>query len=114
MAKLTQATKEQPTSLTSHLTSPFTLCFRYKLYNNYTFSKMKGHQLKEWQHFLDQVSQMTFEDVEKRYRRISDTTDTFKDEQVIHYGISEAFRVHGIIEGGQFVVLRLDPKHSVH
>lgn len=114
MAKLTKTPGKRPERLSNHLSVPFSLCFRYRLQNGYTFAELTVHQLREWQSFLNLSSQMTFEQVERRYRRISDSRDTFNGEQVIHYGIGKVFRIHGIIEGTQFVVLRLDPNHEYH
>ena len=107
LAKGDQANKS-PISL------PFTLCFKYKLQNGYTFNDLNTAQIKDLQKFLDIVSQLTFQQVEQRYRRKSDPNDTFNGDQVIHYGITQVFRIHGTIENGQFVVLRLDPRHQVH
>lgn len=114
MGKLTKGDLRKATKLTSHLSLPFTLCFKYKLQNGYALDDLNAAQIKDFQKFLDTVSQLTFQQVEKRYRRKSDTNDTFNGDQVIHYGITQVFRVHGTIENGQFVVLRLDPKHQVH
>lgn len=114
MAKLTNKIQRHPTRLSNRLTSPFTLCFKYKLQNGYSFSDMDSSHLKELQKFLNCVVDMTFEQVERRYRRKSDKADTFSGEQVIHYGISDTFRLHGIIENGQFMVLRIDPRHKYH
>ena len=114
MARLTNKSSVDPTKLNSHLRVPFSLCFREKLFNGYTFKELKKEQLRDWQKFLDIVSQLTFEQVERRYRRDSDTTDTYGGEQIIHYWVSESFRVHGVIQNAQFVVLRLDPNHRVH
>lgn len=114
MSKLTKEVQEPSERLSNHLSSPFSLCFRYKLQNGYTFSDLNVHQLREFQAFLNRSSQMTFEQVERRYRRASDTSDTFNGDQVIHYGIGQVFRIHGIIEEAQFVVLRLDPTRKYH
>ncbi len=114
MAHLTKHAAKKPELLTNRLEMPFVLCFKYKLENGYTLSDMKTPQFKELQVFLDRVSQMTFSQVERRYRRNSDKGDIFEGEQVIHYGIGETFRIHGIIENGQFIVLRLDPQHKYH
>lgn len=114
MAKLTKAIPKQSERLSNRLSTPFSLCFRYKLQNGYTFSDLNIHQLREFQAFLNLTSQMTFEQVERRYRRTSDTNDTFNGDQVIHYGVGQVFRIHGIIEDAQFVVLRLDPEHKYH
>lgn len=113
--KLTSKTRpptRQP--LSNRTSSPFTICFKYKLQNRYTFSDLKPDNLKGLQAFLDKVSGMTFQQVDQTYRRTSDSSDVFQDEQVIHYAVSRQFRIHGIIENGQFVVLRLDPEHKVH
>lgn len=77
MSKLTKETKKPSERLSNRLSSPVSLCFRYKLQNGYTFSDLNKHQLREFQAFLDLSSQMTFEQVEQRYRRKSDTNDTF-------------------------------------
>ena len=114
MPKLTKETQKLSERLSNRLSAPFSLCFRYKLQNGYTFSDLNIHELREFQAFLNLSSQMTFEQVERRYRRKSDTNDTFGGDQVIHYGIGEVFRIHGIIEEAQFVVLRLDPEHKYH
>ncbi len=114
MPKLTKETKRPLERLSNRLSVPFSICFRYKLQNGYTFSDLDKQQLKEFQAFLNLASQMSFEQVERRYRRKSDTNDTFCGSQVIHYGIGEVFRILGIIEEAQFVVLRLDPTHKYH
>ena len=114
MAKLTNARIKKTAKLNSHLSSPFSICFKHKLMNGYTFEGLSARDMKIWQGFLDLASQMTFEQAERRYRRISDDTDTFDGEQIIHYAIGEAFRIHGVIENGQFVVLRMDPTHKFH
>ena len=75
---------------------------------------MNPAQVRDFQKFLDIVSQMTFQQVEQRYKRKSDKNDTYNGDQVIHYGVTEVFRIHGTIEMGQFVVLRLDPNHKFH
>ena len=113
MAKLTNPGRPKE-RLTDKLNAPFSLCFKYRLANGYTFSELSVQQLREWQNFLDLAAQMTFQDVERRYRRNSDKKDEFQGEQVIHYGIGKVFRIHGVIENGQFVVLRMDPDHKFH
>lgn len=115
MPKLTNKTqpgKRPPIS--NHLSSPFILCFKYQLHRGYTFDTLTHIHLKEFQRFLNQISAMTFQDVEKNYRRSSDSSDTFEGKQVIHYGFGKRFRIHGVIEEGQFVVLRIDPDHNYH
>lgn len=114
MAKLTKKGGEPPKIISSHLSSPFSLCFKYKLEKGYTFDDMTVRDTKEFQKFLDIAAQLSFEQAERRYRRKSDTNDTLDGEQIIHYGIGEDFRIHGIIDNAQFVVLRLDPNHKFH
>lgn len=114
MGKLTKKDTKVSAPLTNKLSLPFTLCFKYRLENGYTFDDMNESQIKDFQKFLNLVSEMTFQQVEKRYRRKSDSSDIYNGDQVIHYGITEVFRIHGTIENGQFVVLRLDPRHRFH
>ena len=114
MAKLTKETIKSKIPIKRELSDRFILCFKDKLQNGYTFAGLTDRQLKEWQNFLDIVSQLSFEQVERRYRRESDTNDTYNGLQVIHYGVGQTFRIHGVIENAQFVVLRIDPLHSFH
>ncbi len=114
MGKLTKGALQKATKLTSHLSLPFTLCFKYKLQNGYTFNDLNTAQIRDLQKFLDIVSQLTSQQVKQRYERESDPNDTFNGNQVTHYGITQVFHIHGTIENGQFVVLRLDPRHHVN
>ncbi len=114
MAKLTSGVAERSRKLSNRISSPFILSFKYRLENGYAFSDLNTQHLKEFQSFLNLASKMTFEQGERRYRRKPDTTDSFDGAQVIHYGISQSFRIHGIVENGQFMVLRLDPSHRFH
>ena len=114
MPILTNNYGSNPTKISKNIYSYFSICFRYKLPKDFNFEQLSKKNIKEWQSFLDKSSKMTFEQVEKIYKRPSDKNDTFRGEQVIHYGFGEGFRIHGIIEEGQFVVLRLDPNHKFH
>ena len=113
MSKLAKS-RETPTKLTNRLSSPFSLCFKYPLEQGYTFNDMSLAQVREFQKFLDLSAQMSFEQAERRYRRQSDTNDIKDGDQVIHYGIGKTFRIHGVIQNAQFVVIRLDPNHKFH
>ena len=57
---------------------------------------------------------MNFDEVDKAFLRPADKEDTFNGSQVIHYKVTDSFRIHGIIENMRFKVLRLDPNHRVH
>lgn len=50
MAKLTQKQKREV---------PFELCFKYPLENGYTFKELTPENVKQFQVFLNKVSQMT-------------------------------------------------------
>lgn len=93
---------------------PFILCFKYKLQNKYTFKEFKAEHNRVFQAFLDKVSNMTVNDVDKLYLRHPDHQDTFRGLSVQHYTVNEKFRIHGVFENGEFVVLRLDTKHQIH
>ena len=113
--KLTNKNKSQHGELLSNRNnSPFILSFKYVLQTGYKFTQLSKADLKIFQSFLDKISNMTFADVDKLYRRNSDKNDTYLAKQVIHYAISKKFRLHGIIEGICFFVVRLDANHNVH
>lgn len=112
--KLTQVNNVPTQRLSKRTSIPFSITFRHKLQNGYKFTDLKREDYKEFQAFLDKVCGMSFNDVDILYRRKSDEHDTYNDEQVIHYWVGGAFRIHGTIESGQFIVLRLDPGHKVH
>ena len=48
------------------------------------------------------------------YARKPDTSDSYKGMQVYHYEVTEAFRIHVVIEAGYYKIIRLDPRHKVH
>ena len=100
--------------LSSRNNTPFVLSFKYALQKGYKFTHLSKADLKVFQNFLDKISNMTFADVDKLYRRNSDKNDTYLAKQVIHYAVSRKFRIHGIIEGIFFYVVRLDANHNVH
>ena len=93
---------------------PFILAFKYPLQKGYTFSSLSNTNVIEFQRFLDKISKMTFDQVDKSFRRPTDKNDTFNDSQVIHHEVSKSFRIHGVIENARFKVLRLDPNHKYH
>jgi hypothetical protein len=93
---------------------PFLIVFKDKLQKDFNFEKLQKSHLKQFQSFLDIVSQMSFNDVEKLYGRKPDKNDTYQDRGVVHFEVSQSFRIHGIIEGEYFIALRLDPNHKVH
>ena len=90
------------------------LCFRYPLENGYTFKELSPENVKQFQSFLNKVSQMTVTQVDKLFLRKPDKSDTFKGMQVYHYEVTKVFRIHVVNESGYYKVIRLDPKHRVH
>lgn len=100
--------------LTTKVDVPFQLCFRYKLQKGFSFENLQKDNLKALQGFLDKVSQMTVDQVDKLYGRKPDKQDIFNGQQVKHYEVNLKFRIHGINESGYFKVIRLDPNHEVH
>ena len=100
--------------LTTEKSRPFIVCFEYILAKNYNFTTLSKSHLKELQSFLDRVSELKFEQVDKLYLRSPDKQDMFKGMQVKHYGFGDCFRIHGVIKEGKFFVIRLDPNHSWH
>lgn len=105
MAKLTQS---------QYLEVPFELCFKYPLKKGYTLELLSKKNLKEFQSFLDKVSQMSVDQVDKMYARKPDSQDMYLGMHVYHYEVTKAFRIHVINEGGQYKIIRLDPNHKFH
>ena len=114
MGKLTDRKRSDSGKLSDRVYAPFSITFRHKLLNGYRLSDLKRENYKELQSFLDKVCGIPFNDVDKLYRRKSDSDDSYEGEQIIHYEVTGKFRIHGIIENSQFIVLRLDPNHRVH
>lgn len=111
---LTIKNKPPVEPLSKHVVVPFSITFRHKLQSGYRFTDLKPEHLKEWQRFLDKVSGQSFNEVDRLYRRKTDTTDVYNGEQIIHYQVSGIFRIHGIVQAGHFLVIRMDPEHKVH
>lgn len=105
MAKLTQS---------KYLEVPFELCFKYPLERGYTLDLLDKKNLKEFQAFLNRVSQMSVDQVDKLYGRKPDAQDSYLGMQVYHYEVTRAFRIHVINEGGQYKIIRVDPNHRFH
>lgn len=112
--KLTQHNNAESGCLSKRTSAPFSITFRHKLLNGYRLSDLKRENYKELQAFLDKVCGISFDSIDKLYRKQSDTTDLYDGEQIIHYAVTKKFRIHGIIENAQFIVLRLDPNHQYH
>lgn len=100
-------------SLTNKTSAKFVISFKYKLYKNYTFLELQLRDNRKLQKFLDKITNMTYQQVEDSYRRENDKNDKFRGVQVIHYGYDD-LRLHGILEDGYFVVIRIDPYHKFH
>jgi hypothetical protein len=75
---------------------------------------MQLYDLKGLQKFLDAVSGLSVSDVDGRYKCKSDMLDTIDGQQIVHYEVTQSFRIHGVYLSGQFEVVRLDPHHRVH
>ncbi|EFE93071.1 hypothetical protein HMPREF1986_01829 [Oribacterium sp. oral taxon 078 str. F0263] len=105
MAKLTQKQNREV---------PFELCFKYPLENGYSFKNLKPENIKQFQAFLDKVSHMTVTQVDKAFSRKPDSNDTYRGMQIYHYGVTDTFRIHVVIEAGYYKIIRLDPRHQVH
>lgn len=113
--KLYEAKQQsKPVKLSSRLDVPFIISFKYPLKNGYTFAEMRPEDNKAFQSFLNKVSNMTFNQVDTAHRKKSDVHDLYNGQQVIHYGVSGTFRIHGVIENSRFKVIRLDPRHKFH
>jgi len=109
-----ETTPSNRSPLSKRTSLPFILSFQYLLKRGYTFQDLSQRQIKDFQRFLNKIAGMTFNDVDKMYLRNTDSKDIFCGQQIIHYAVTDVFRIHGIIEDSQFKVLRLDPSHKFH
>lgn len=100
--------------LTNHRDVQFELCFKYRLENGYRLTDMSQADSKDFQRFLDKVSGMTVQQVDNKYIRKPDKNDTYQGLQVIHYAVTDSFRIHVVLEDGFFKIIRLDPNHRFH
>jgi len=98
----------------NHRSIPFELCFKYPLATGFTFKELSKQNIKDFQAFLDKVSKMTVSQVDSLYARKPDKNDKYNNLQVYHYGITDTFRIHVVIENGYYKIIRLDPNHKVH
>ena len=93
---------------------PFELCFKYPLEKGYTFKEMSLSDVKQFQGFLDKVSRMTVTQVDNLFSRKPDANDSYNGMHVYHYGVTDDFRIHVVIEDGYYKLIRLDPNHKFH
>lgn len=105
--------------LTKSNKTKLVVSFGLKLENSFNFKKMKKDDLNIFQKFLDDSTELSWDEMESRYMRDPDTTDTYviknSDFPVYHFGKSgSAFRLHGILADGYFHITRIDPNHKVH
>ena len=77
--------------LTNQRDVPFELGFKYPLEKGYTFKEMSMRDIKDFQGFLDKVSNMTVQQVDKLYAR-KDIIKLYGLIQIIRY-IIKIFRV---------------------
>lgn len=119
LTELNQCSTNLPGILTTANSLPFTVCLRNKLEKGYDFNCLEKRHLKDLQRFLDKVSGLSITDAEKLYLRPNtDKGDTKRMDdqelQVVHFGVTDKFRLHGYYEGDLFIVCRLDPEHKYH
>lgn len=116
MSVLTKQTGEKIKDrlLTIKCDSPFVLGFRYPLEKKFTLAEMEKRNNKDFQRFLDKISQMSVQQVDELFARKPDKNDTYRGMQVLHYGVTDSFRIHVVFEDGIYKIIRFDPNHKVH
>lgn len=106
--------EERGVILTDRKNALFSICFSFKLENNYGVDRLTKDHLKQFQRFLDTYLQQPISLVDCNCIRKPDREDKYKDRQVQHYEVGRKFRIHGIYIGSVFHVIRLDPEHEFH
>ena len=106
--------KQSPVLLTNRRDVLFELSFKYPLIKGYTFKELEKRNVNDFQRFLDKIVKMTVQQVDESFARQPDKNDNYANTQILHYEITDSFRIHVILEEGRYVVLRLDPNHKLH
>ena len=116
MAKLANITRPNtvPKPLTANTNAPFVLGFKHRLASGYTFKDLSQRNVKDFQSFLDKICKMTVQQVDNLYSRKPDLNDVYENKNVRHYSVTDAFRIHAVLDEGVYVVIRLDPNHNFH
>lgn len=104
----------QGAKLTKNTPPPFIVSFRRKLLSGYRLVDLEKRDMAQLQKFLDVASELSIQEMEKRYRHKPDRQDKFDGKYVEHYGFENGFRIHGIFFDGRFEVIRIDPNHKKH
>jgi len=112
--KLTSNSETPQGSGLTNRNRPFVVCFKYHLPKDFCFTKLEKQSIKDFQSFLDKVSSMTFHDAKELYEKQPDALDVYNEMPVVHYKVTDRFRLHGVVEDGEFCVIRLDPNHKFH
>ena len=101
--------------LTTKTDVPFVLKFKSPLEKSFTFKEMNQQNNKDFQNFLNKISRMTVQEVDKLFVRPPDKEDIVNGKQVIHYAVTDKFRIHVVMDNdGYFEVIRMDPNHKFH
>lgn len=69
-------------------------CFKYPLENVYTFKDLTPENTRQFQAFLNKISQMTVTQVDRAFARKQDKDDTYRGMQGYHYEVTEVFILH--------------------
>lgn len=118
-SKTKRAKAAESIKLTKNKKPKLVVSFGLKLENNFNFKNLNKEDLKIFQQFLDDSTELSYDEMENRYSRKNDSDDTYKINnskfQIYHYGKDRStFRLHGILADGLFHVIRIDSKHKVH
>lgn len=113
--KLTSITKQKNTeTLTSNTVRNFSVLFSDEIEKIFDLSKLEKSDSHKLIKFIHLATSLSWDQVDKKYLRKNDKTDVKEGHDIIHYGLTDKFRLHGYIDKGSFIIIRVDPNHKVH
>lgn len=117
--KLTKHNSGKPKKgkiLTSSSNVKFKMSLERSLESGFGFNSLEKREIKEFNNFINKTvgQNLTVQQVNERFGRTPDRTDSIDGCDVYHYKISKKSRIHCYLKDGYFVICRIDPNHKVH
>ncbi|WP_217588715.1 MAG6450 family protein [Lentibacillus saliphilus] len=102
--------------LTNKSKAKFKMSLERSLENGFCFKDLQKREVKAFNSFIDKTvgKNLTVLEVNQRFGRSPDKSDSIDGYNIYHYEVSGKFRIHGYLKEGYFVICRIDPNHRVH
>jgi hypothetical protein len=100
--------------LTGRRNMPFIICFSRQLETRFDFSSLKQADIQAFHKFFRKTIGISVSHVDNNYLRKPDKNDSVGGFDILHYEVSNSFRIHGYYDKSLFHVIRLDCDHKFH